>query len=131
MRIIAGPPVKGDDFMFRNRELVLAKRSLLDGTSLLVKGWRRIGKSSLLVETHRQLSGERGATPLYLDVQELTTISEFFTAFLNALPQNKLQRLRALWDGARRMPGRLMDWHSTRMPTCSSPVFRPENGVRS
>lgn len=109
MRIIAGPPVKGDDFMFRNRELVLAKRSLLDGTSLLVKGWRRIGKSSLLVETHRQLSGERGATPLYLDVQELTTISEFFTAFLNALPQNKLQRLRALWDGARRMPGKLMD----------------------
>lgn len=109
MRIIAGPPVKGEDFMFRNRELILAKQSLLDGTSLLVKGWRRIGKSSLLVETHRQLRGERNATPLYLDVQEITTISEFFTAFLNGLPQNKQQRLRALWDGARRMPGKLMD----------------------
>lgn len=109
MRIIAGPPVKGEDFMFRNRELVLAKQSLMDGTSLLVKGWRRIGKSSLLVETHSQLSGESNATPIYLDVQEISTISEFFTAFHNALPQNKQQRLRTLWEGARRMPGKLMD----------------------
>lgn len=129
MRIIAGPPVKGDDFMFRNRELNLAKGSLLDGTSLLVKGWRRIGKSSLLVETHRQLSGERNAIPLYLDVQEITTISEFFTAFHNALPQNKQQRLRALWDGTRRMPGKLMDAIQRRIRSASAGGGGFEAGV--
>lgn len=129
MRIIAGPPVKGDDFMFRTRELNLAKRSLLDGTSLLVKGWRRIGKSSLLVESHRQLSGERNAIPLYLDVQEITTISEFFTAFHNALPQNKQQRLRALWDGTRRMPGKLMDAIQRRIRSASAGGGGFEAGV--
>lgn len=109
MRIVAGPPVKGVDFMFRTREVRLAKRSLLDGSSLLIKGWRRIGKSSLLVEARRQLDEEGGATCLYIDVQELQSISEFFTAFLNALPQNKLQQLRGFWDGAKRLPGKLMD----------------------
>ncbi|KQM99286.1 hypothetical protein ASE85_11320 [Sphingobium sp. Leaf26] len=109
MRIVAGPPVKGQDFMFRDREVRLAKRSLLDGSSLLVKGWRRIGKSSLLIETRRQLEEDGGVTSLYIDVQELQSISEFFTAFLNALPQNKLQQLRGFWDGAKRLPGKLMD----------------------
>ncbi len=61
MRIVAGPPVKGQDFMFRNREVRLATTSLGDGTSLLVKGWRRIGKSSLLVETRRQLEESKRA----------------------------------------------------------------------
>ena len=109
MRIVAGPPVKGQDFQFREREVRLAKRSLQDGSSLLIKGWRRIGKSSLLVETRRQLEDEGVVTALYVDVQELQSISEFFTAFLNALPQNKLQQLRSLWDGAKRLPSKLMD----------------------
>lgn len=109
MRIVAGPPVKGQDFMFRAREVRLARRSLLDGTSLLIKGWRRIGKSSLLVETRRSIEEEKAAAALYIDVQELQSISEFFTAFLNALPQNALQQLRGFWGSAKRLPGKLMD----------------------
>lgn len=120
MRIVAGPPVKGQDFMFRDREVRLSKRSLLDGTSLLVKGWRRIGKSSLLVETRRQLEEDGGATALYIDVQELQSISEFFTAFLNALPQNKLQQLRGFWDGAKRLPGKLMDAIQSRIRSANA-----------
>ncbi|MGV1755001.1 hypothetical protein [Agrobacterium sp. CG674] len=129
MRIVAGPPVKGQDFMFRAREVRLAKGSLLDGGSLLIKGWRRIGKSSLLVETRRQLEEEGGATSLYIDVQELQSISEFFTAFLNSLPQNKLQQLRGLWGGAKRLPGKLMDSIQRRIRSANAGGGGFEGGV--
>lgn len=129
MRIVAGPPVKGQDFMFRDREVRLAKRSLLDGSSLLIKGWRRIGKSSLLVEVRRQLEEDGGVTTLYIDVQELQSISEFFTAFLNALPQNKFQQLRSVWDGAKRLPGKLMDAIQRRIRSANAGGGGLEAGV--
>lgn len=109
MRIIAGAPVKGADFRYRARDLALTISSLTDGTSLLVKGWRRIGKSSLLLETHRQLALSDTITPIYLDVQETASISEFFAAFLKAMPANKLQQLQKLLAGARQLPGQVMN----------------------
>lgn len=109
MRIIAGPPVSGADFKFRATELALATQSLTDGTSLLVKGWRRIGKSSLLVETSRVLAEAPATTPIYLDVQDMKSLSEFFSGFLRALPADRVQWLRKQWDAARLIPGRIAD----------------------
>jgi AAA+ ATPase superfamily predicted ATPase len=54
--------------MFRARELRLATASLRDGISLLVEGWRRIGKSSLVVETHRPLDKGGRTVPILIDV---------------------------------------------------------------
>jgi AAA+ ATPase superfamily predicted ATPase len=115
--------------MFRRREVELAKRSLLDGTSLLVKGWRRIGKSSLLVETRRQIEDGGIVTSAYIDVQELQSVSEFFTAFLNSLPQNTVQQLRSLWDGAKRLPGRMMDAIQRRVKSANAGGGGFEAGV--
>lgn len=120
MRIIAGSPVKGDDFRYRERELSLAVQSLTDGTSLLVKGWRRIGKSSLLLETQRQLALTKTLTPLYLDVQELTSLSEFFAAFMNALPATKVQQLQKVWAGAKRIPSQVMNAVQRRIRSASA-----------
>lgn len=129
MRIIAGPPVKGDDFMFREREVALARQSLIDGTSLLIKGWRRIGKSSLLVETARRLADEKNVTPIYLDVQEQKTLSEFFSELMRSLPQNETQRLKTLWGGAKRLPGRLLDGIQRRLKKGSIGAGGVEAGV--
>jgi hypothetical protein len=109
MRIIAGPPVSGADFKFRATEIALATQSLADGTSLLVKGWRRIGKSSLLVETARVLGETPATTPIYLDVQDMKSLSEFFSGFLRMLPADRVQWLRKQWDAARLVPGRILD----------------------
>ncbi len=53
-------------------------------------------------------------------MQELTSISEFFAAFLKALPQNKMQQLRGVWDSALRVPGKVMDAIQSRIRSASA-----------
>ena len=47
MRNRSGPPVSGEDFAFRDREVAYAEKMLLDGNSVLLFGLRRLGKTSV------------------------------------------------------------------------------------
>ena len=46
MKNKAGPPVEGDDFFGREKELAYAWRKLQSGNSLLLAAPRRVGKTS-------------------------------------------------------------------------------------
>lgn len=129
MRIIVGPPVRGDNFMFREREVAFAKQSLADGTSLLVKGWRRIGKSSLLEETSRLLNEEKIATSIVLDVQDLKSISELFVELLKELPQENAQVLRVYWGKAKQLPNNFMNAIQKRIRSAKGGAAGVEAGV--
>jgi AAA+ ATPase superfamily predicted ATPase len=71
-----GPPVEGDDFFGRTKELKLAKRLLDSNHSLLLSAPRRIGKSSFakrLIEEKKQY----GWKCIYIDLEEKTTEEGF------------------------------------------------------
>ncbi|MCP4099358.1 MAG: hypothetical protein GY748_24300 [Planctomycetaceae bacterium] len=96
--------------MFREKDVLLACQSLTDGSSLLVKGWRRIGKSSLLTETARLLNEEnKNVIAIVVDVQDLVSMSEFLSKVIGALPKDKSQQLYAAMGAAKQIPGKVMN----------------------
>src|SRR5579862_6814261 len=107
MRNRSGPPVVGDDFMFRERELNFAERALLDGNSVLLFGLRRIGKTSLLLETKRRIELHGKAECCFIDVQDKESASEFFLALLNSLPDGVNSALERWIGKAQTIPNSL------------------------
>ncbi|MDF1586224.1 AAA family ATPase [Marinimicrococcus flavescens] len=107
MRNRSGPPVSGDDFAFRERELRFAEQALLDGNSILLFGLRRIGKTSLLQELKRRLEADGRAWCCLVDVQDKESASEFFLELLDALPATAGQALGKWIGKARTLPNSL------------------------
>lgn len=71
-----GPPVEGDDFYGREKELKKATRLLDSGHSLLLSAPRRIGKSSFakrLIDIKRN----KGWNCVYIDLEETTSVDGF------------------------------------------------------
>lgn len=79
-----GPPVEGDDFFGRDRELVNAWEDLNDGNHLLISAPRRIGKSSLVKRLVKD-ARDRGWKAAYIDVQGVTDELGFFKLFVETL----------------------------------------------
>ena len=107
MRNRSGPPVSGDDFAFRDREVAYAEKMLLDGNSVLVFGLRRLGKTSVLQEVKRRIESTGRGHCCLLDVQDMDSASQFFLALLNALPREAEQSLGAWFARAKVLPNRL------------------------
>jgi len=63
-----GNPVTGDRFWDREDELTLLRNYIEEGAQLSLLAPRRMGKSSLLLETARRLEGR--FQPLYVDLQK-------------------------------------------------------------
>jgi hypothetical protein len=84
-----GPPVEGNDFFGRSKELKLANR-LLDGNhSLLLSAPRRIGKSSFakrLIEEKKQ----SGWKCIYIDLEEKTTEEGFITQIIDSFTEGNI-----------------------------------------
>lgn len=84
-----GPPVEGDDFFGREKEIRKANRLLDNNHSLLLSAPRRIGKSSLakrLIEEKRQC----GWKCVYIDLEETTTEEGFLRLVIEAFRKNGL-----------------------------------------
>ena len=82
-----GPPVEGDDFFGREKEIRLANRLLDNGHSLLLSAPRRIGKSSLakkLIEEKRR----KGWKCVYIDLEETITEDGFLRLVIDAFRKN-------------------------------------------
>lgn len=71
VRIVVGSPVTGGDFFGRQRELEDFTDAIRGGAHVLLTAPRRIGKTSLLMEAAKRLSGDH--TCLYVDVQACTS----------------------------------------------------------
>jgi AAA+ ATPase superfamily predicted ATPase len=84
-----GPPVEGDDFFGRARELKQANRLLDTNHSLLLSAPRRIGKSSFakrLIEEKRRA----GWKCVYIDLEEKTTEEGFIRLIIDSFTQGNI-----------------------------------------
>jgi len=82
-----GPPVEGEDFFGREKEIRKANRLLDSNHSLLLSAPRRIGKSSLakrLIEEKKQ----QGWKCVYIDLEETTTEDGFLRLVIEAFKKN-------------------------------------------
>lgn len=82
-----GPPVEGDDFFGREKEIQKANRLLDSSHSLLLSAPRRIGKSSLakrLIEEKKN----QGWKCVYIDLEETTTEDGFLNLVIEAFCKN-------------------------------------------
>lgn len=87
--IKTGPPVEGADFYGREKELQYAwEYHILKGVSLLLSAPRRVGKSSFSKKMLK-LVEENGWKTLYLDLQGISTESEFVKLFKKELKSEK------------------------------------------
>ena len=82
-----GPPVEGEDFFGREKEIRKANRLLDSNHSLLLSAPRRIGKSSLakrLIEEKKQ----QGWKCVYIDLEETTTEEGFLRLVIEDFKKN-------------------------------------------
>ena len=82
-----GPPVEGEDFFGREKEIRKANRLLDSNHSLLLSAPRRIGKSSLA----KRLIGEKqqqGWKCVYIDLEETTTEEGFLRLVIESFKKN-------------------------------------------
>ncbi len=82
-----GPPVEGDDFFGREKEISKANRLLDSNHSLLLSAPRRIGKSSLakrLIQEKKQ----QGWKCVYIDLEETSTEEGFLRLVIESFKKN-------------------------------------------
>jgi hypothetical protein len=92
--IKSGPPVEGNDFYGREKELQYAwEYHISKGVSLLLSAPRRVGKTSFSKKVLKLEEGN-GWKTLYLDLEGLSTESEFVKFFKKEL------KLKKWWDKA-------------------------------
>ena len=92
--IKAGPPVEGSDFYGREKELKYAwEYQISKGVSLLLSAPRRVGKTSFSKKMLK-MAEENGWKTMYLDLEGISTESEFVKLFKERLKSEKW------WDKA-------------------------------
>jgi len=85
----AGPPVEGDDFYGREKELQHAwEYDISKGVSLLISAPRRVGKTSFSKKMLR-IAEENGWKTLYLDLEGISTESDFVRFFMKEFKPEK------------------------------------------
>ena len=84
-----GPPVEGDDFFGREKEIRQANRLLDGGHSLLLSAPRRIGKSSFAKRLIDEKKGQNWKC-VYIDLEETTTEEGFLRLVIEAFNKNRI-----------------------------------------
>lgn len=82
-----GPPVEGDDFFGREKEIQKANKLLNSSHSLLLSAPRRIGKSSLAKRLIEEKKNQRWKC-VYIDLEETTTEDGFLNLVIEAFCKN-------------------------------------------
>lgn len=84
-----GPPVEGEDFFGREKEIRQANRLLDKNHSLLLSAPRRIGKSSLAKRLIEEKKAQ-GWKCVYIDLEETTTEEGFLRLVIEAFKKNDI-----------------------------------------
>lgn len=82
-----GPPVEGDDFFGREKEIQKANKLLDSSHSLLLSAPRRIGKSSLAKRLIEEKKNQEWKC-VYIDLEETTTEEGFLNLVIEAFCKN-------------------------------------------
>lgn len=89
MRNIIGPPVSGENFLFRDKQLRLGLRLMENANSFLMLGIRRTGKSSYLLEVARHIKEANVQNIcIEIDCSTYTSVLEFYKGLYEAMPKN-------------------------------------------
>ena len=86
-----GPPVEGEDFFGREKEIRKANRLLDSNHSLLLSAPRRIGKSSLAKRLIKEKK-QQGWKCVYIDLEETTTEEGFLRLVIDAFKENGIRK---------------------------------------
>lgn len=90
-------PVTGAFFVDRADEIATLTRYCLARRNVLIAAPRRIGKSSLILETFRRFPG-RGVLPLYVDISKTGREHEVAAKILSVLVRHGLGRSERAWS---------------------------------
>lgn len=91
MAFVYGPPVRGEDFVNRTKdifklisEIETRTYNVGDKPHIEVSAPRRIGKSSLLLKVQAELKYKE-YTPIYIQLLDIATVDEFFMRLRNEI----------------------------------------------
>jgi hypothetical protein len=107
MENIIGPPVKGNNLKFRDRDITEIIIRLSTGSVMLI-GLRRIGKSSVMLGTLEQLPDSWIKS--HHDLQGMQNPVDFFFVLLKSLPQGQESKLFDYWQKTKNVPDRLLKY---------------------
>ena len=81
---ITGPPVEGNDFFGREKELQFVWKHIQNGNSIILSAPRRVGKSSLAKRVIKEAK-ENSWNTLEINLEEIKTEEGFAKEFINQL----------------------------------------------
>ncbi len=79
-----GPPVEGEDFFGREKELEFAWKQILNGNSILLSAPRRVGKTSFAKKLLEEAKAN-GWKTLEINLEEISTEIDFVKLFVERL----------------------------------------------
>jgi AAA+ ATPase superfamily predicted ATPase len=115
----AGPPVIGEAFFDREECLEKINAILKKGSVMLVAP-RRFGKTSIMLAVRDRLI-KKGVLALYLDVEWISTASDFITEIIYRLSEAKG---KAFPDWVKGLPKGLLDSLKIHVQEVETPFFR-------
>jgi uncharacterized protein len=86
MRNITGPPVEGEDFFGREKELEYAWSRIADGNNLTLPAPRRVGKTSFALKLIAKAKSE-GWNTITINLERIPTEQEFIELFIEGLKE--------------------------------------------
>lgn len=113
------PHLKSAQFRFREQELARILHCWEQGQSVLLTGIRRTGKSELMkaaLVRHQEAGGAVG----FLNVQDYTSLQDFYRDLLRLLPASVRDRLADALGDAKSVPDRLLGWVRTHVDKVSA-----------
>ncbi len=107
MKNITGPPVKGRELKFRDKDVSEVITRISDGNSILMIGLRRIGKSSVMLGVRDQ--APPGWTVSYYNLQDKSRPSDLFSALLDSFSEDERERVIRYWSQVKTIPARVIN----------------------
>jgi hypothetical protein len=84
MKNVLGPPVEGDDFFGREKELAYAWKIIEDGNNLILPSPRRVGKTSFALKL-LAIAKSKGWDIMSINLEKIPTEQEFVALFIEKL----------------------------------------------
>ena len=110
MKNILGPPVFGENFKYRDKNLRKALRLLRNRNSFLILGIRRTGKSSFLRQSAYLLRKENSDhICIELDCQTFNNLLDFYKGLYNEMPKGLKTKFKKFLSDSKQLPKKLID----------------------
>jgi hypothetical protein len=122
--IIGNQPVSGDNFFGREKFIKSLLGLLLSNNSFLLLGLKRIGKSSTIEETIRQLKEiNKDFEVISINCQTYRNIEDFYKNIYLALPKTWQQKLKDSLKDSKKLPTKIIDFISDHVEELDLPVI--------